>query len=265
MTYLVTGARGSVGRSVIDQLLAAGKSVRAASSDPTAITVPEGVELVGLDMTDPASVAAALDGVDRVFLYATRAGIENFVDAAQEVAHVALLSSIAAESDDNPIGASHLAVERPLQDSGLPLTVLRPGAFATNSRAWAPAIKSERVARVPFPDIHMNPIHEADIAAAAVAALTEQGHAGKIYPLTGPESLSQRSMVELIAATIGEPVELAELTYEQAAEFLYKPVLDAWSELGTEPMRVGPTSESVTGVPARTYAQWVADHIADFR
>ncbi|MFE7796647.1 SDR family oxidoreductase [Nocardia sp. NPDC057440] len=267
MTYLVTGARGIVGRAVIDQLLAAGKPVRAASSDPTATTVPDGVELVGLDMTDPASVAAALDGVDRAFVYAAPDGIENFIGTAKagEVAHVALLSSIAAESEDNTIGARHLAVERPLQESGLPLTVLRPGAFAANSRWWAAAIKSERVARLPFPDLQLNPIHEADIAAAAVAALTEPGHAGKIYPLTGPESLSQRSMVELIATAIGEPVEFVELTYEQAAEFLYKPVLDMWAKAGTEPMPVGPTSESVTGVPARTYAQWAADHIADFR
>jgi uncharacterized protein YbjT (DUF2867 family) len=64
VTYLVTGARGIVGRAVIDQLLTAGKSVRAASSDPTQTTVPDGVELVGLDMTDPTSVTAALDGVD---------------------------------------------------------------------------------------------------------------------------------------------------------------------------------------------------------
>ncbi|MFQ6329722.1 SDR family oxidoreductase [Nocardia sp. CWNU-33] len=267
MTYLVTGARGIVGRAVIDQLLTAGKSVRAASSDPTKTTVPDGVELVGLDMTDPASVAAALDGVDRAFVYAAPEGIENFIDTAQasEVAHVALLSSIAAESADNTIGAQHLAVERPLQESGLPLTVLRPGAFAANSRWWASSIKSERVARLPFPGLQLNPIHEADIAAAAVAALTEPGHAGKIYPLTGPESLSQRSMVEHIAAAIGAPVELVELSYEQAAEFLYKPVLDMWAEAGTAPASVGPTSESVTGAPARTYGQWAIDHIADFR
>jgi uncharacterized protein YbjT (DUF2867 family) len=267
VTYLVTGARGIVGRAVIDQLLTAGKPVRAASSDPTQTTVPDGVELVGLDMTDPTSVTAALDGVDRVFLYAAHEGIANFISAAQEdeVAHVALLSSIAAVSDDNPIGSRHLAVERPLRESGLPLTVLRPGAFAANARWWESSIRSERIVRLPFPEVQLNPIHEADIAAAAVTALTRPGHAGQTYTLTGPESLSQRTMVDTIAAALGEPIALVELTYEQAAEFVFKPVLDAWAEAGTGPAPVGPTSEAVTGVPARTYAQWATDHATDFR
>ncbi|WP_330251672.1 NAD(P)H-binding protein [Nocardia sp. NBC_00565] len=265
--YLVTGARGIVGRAVIDQLLAAGKSVRAASSDPAKSTVPDGVDVVAYDQTDPKSVAAALDGIERVFLYAEPEGIENFISAAASVGveQVVLLSSIAAESGDNPIGAKHLAVERPLQDSGLALTILRPGAFAANARGWISSIKSERVVRLPFPDLQLNPIHEADMAAAAVTALTEPGHAGKIYPLTGPESLSQRAMVDAIAAAIGAPIELVELTYEQAAEFMFKPVLDMWATLGTTPAHIGPTAESVTGRAPRTYTQWAADHANDFR
>ncbi|MEV6431340.1 hypothetical protein [Nocardia sp. NPDC051463] len=58
---------------------------------------------------------------------------------------------------------------------------------------------------------------------------------------------------------------MVELSYEQAAQSLYKPVLDMWAAAGTEPASVGPTSESVTGVPARTYAHWAIDHVADFR
>jgi uncharacterized protein YbjT (DUF2867 family) len=156
-------------------------------------------------------------------------------------------------------------VERPLRASGLPLTVLRPGAFAANARWWESSIRSERIVRLPFPEVQLNPIHEADIAAAAVTALTQPGHVGHTYPLTGPESLSQRTMVDTIAAALGEPIALVELTYEQATEFMFKPVLDAWAEAGTGSAPVGPTSEAVTGVPARTYAQWAADHVADFR
>lgn len=267
MTYLVTGARGIVGRTVIEKLHAAGKSVRAASADPSTCTVPAGVELTGLDFTDPQSLAAALRGVDRVFLYATHSGIDPFIEAARsaELEQLVLLSSSAAESDDNPIGAAHLAVERPLQDSDLPLTILRPGAFAANARGWFPTIKSERVVRLAYPDIQLNPIHEADIADAAITALDDPAHAGKIYPLTGPESLSQRQQVAAIAAALGAPIELIELTHEQAAEFMYKPVLELWAQLGTEPAQVGPTAESVTGTPARTFAQWAVDHLDDFR
>lgn len=267
MTYLVTGVRGIVGRAVVDQLLAAGKPVRAASSQPDRASTPGGIELVGLDPTDPRSVAAALDGVDKVFYYAAHEGLDTFIDAAKAagVAHIVLLSSIAAVSDQNPIGARHLAVENPLRESGLPLTILRPGAFAANARTWFSSIKSERVVRVPFPGLQLTPIHEADIAAAAIAALDVPGHAGQIYPLTGPESLSHRQQVDAVAAALGEPVELVELTYEEAADFYYRPVLDLWAASGTEPNPVGPTSESVTGAPARTFAQWAVDHVDDYR
>lgn len=131
MTYLVTGVRGIVGRAVVDQLRAAGKPVRAASSRPADTTVPDSVELVGLDPTDPGSVATALAGIEKVFCYAAAEGIDNFIDAAKAagIAHVVLLSSIAAADGHNPIGARHLAAENPLRASGLPLTVLRPGTL----------------------------------------------------------------------------------------------------------------------------------------
>ncbi|MBF6173427.1 SDR family oxidoreductase [Nocardia blacklockiae] len=267
MSILVTGARGSVGRTVVEKLLAAGESVRAASSQPGDTSLPAEVEVIGLDLTDPAAIDAALDGVDRVFLYAAEKGIDNFARAAKSagIQRITLLSSIAAAEPGNPIGDRHLAAERPLQSADLPLTILRPGAFATNWRWWAPSIKSERVVRLPFPDVHQNSIHEADIADAAITALTEPGHEGHIYPLTGPESLSLRQMVDILATALGEPLHLEHITYAQASEFLYRPMLDLWSQLGDTPAPVGPTSESVTGRPARTFAQWATDHIADFK
>ncbi|QIS16712.1 SDR family oxidoreductase [Nocardia arthritidis] len=267
MTYLVTGAGGGVGRAVIETLRTAGKPVRATSSHPDRVELPDGVELIGLDFTDPDAVAAALDGVDKVFLYALDEGIENFIAGARSagVEHIVLLSSIAAANDQNPIGARHVVVERPLLASGLPVTILRPGAFAANARQWFPSIKAERVVRLPFPDLQLTPIHEADLADAAIAALDDPAHAGKIYPLTGPESLTHRQQVDAIAAALGEPVELVELSYEQAKEFYWQPVLDLWAKAGTGPSPVGPTAESVTGKPARTFAQWAIDHVAEFR
>ncbi|WP_019930135.1 SDR family oxidoreductase [Nocardia sp. BMG111209] len=265
MTYLVTGARGQVGRAVIDALLAAGKPVRAASSQPEDTRVPTAVPVIGLDPADPASAAAAFDGVDRAFLYASGRGIDTLVAAAKTagVQHITLLSSVAAETPGNPIGDVHLAVERPLRESGLPLTILRPGAFAGNARMWLSG--TDDVVRLPFPDVQQNSIHEADIADAAVTTLTEPGHEGKIYPLTGPESLSLRRMVDILAEATGRPLRMEQIDYEQAAQFLFRPVLDMWAAAGDAPVPVGPTSESVTGKPARTFTQWAADHAAEFR
>ncbi|MQY29612.1 NAD(P)H-binding protein [Nocardia aurantia] len=265
MTYLVTGARGQVGRAVIASLLAAGESVRATSSRPDAATLPGGVPVLGLDPADPDSATAAFDGIERAFLYAAHDGIDALIAAAKAagVQHITLLSSVAAETPGNPIGDRHLAVERPWQEAGLPLTILRPGAFAGNARMWLSG--ADDVVRLPFPEAQQNPIHEADLADAAVTSLTEPGHAGKIYPLTGPESLSIRRMVELLAEATGRPLRIERISYEQAAQFLFRPVLDMWAAGGDGPVPVGPTSESVTGRPARTFAQWAADHAAEFR
>ncbi len=267
MTYLVTGARGTVGRTVIDRLLAAGIPVRATSSRPQETDLPADVEVVGLDPADPATYAAAFDGVDRVFMYAADEGVDEFLTAAQgaRVEHIVLLSSLAAQTPDNFIGNRHIAVERPLLASGLPATILRPGAFATNANMWRDSIRTERVVRLPFPEVQQSPIHEADLADAAVAALTTPGHAGKVYPLTGPQSLSFRQMVDLLADALGEPIRIERISFEQAAEFVYRPVLELWSRLRDEPAQVGPTLESVTGESGRTFSRWAADHADDFR
>lgn len=258
MTFLVTGARGGVARAVIARLTAAGHAVRTASASADA-----GADVV-LDPTDPASLDAALDGVAGAFVYAFHGGGEAFAEAAARagVPKLAMLSSIAAAFPSNPIGDSHLRTERPLQETGIPLAILRPGAFATNALSWAATIRAERRAMVAFPEIQMNPIHEGDMADVAVAALT--GDVTGVIPLGGPESLSHRRQVELIAEAIGEKVEIVELSLEQARESLYPPVFEMWSKMDDSPARVGPLSQDVTGVPSRTFAQWAADHVADF-
>src|ERR671919_767107 len=134
MTVLVTGARGAIARNVIALLLETGTPVRAASRVPGATDLPKGVEPVRVDFTAPETLAPALEGVEKVFLYAAHEGIDAFVTAAQEagVKHVVLLSSAASAGPDNEIGRMHLAVERPLEASGIPWTFVRPAMFATN-------------------------------------------------------------------------------------------------------------------------------------
>lgn len=265
MTVLVTGARGAIARNVIAQLLDAGTTVRAASRVPGATDLPKGVEPVRVDFTAPETLAPAMEGVEKVFLYAAHEGIDAFVTAAQEagVKHVVLLSSAASASPDNEIGRMHLAVERPLEASGIPWTFVRPAMFATNSLWWAESILNEGVVRLPYPDAPVNPVHERDIAEVAFAALTEDGHEGRTYVIDGPGHLPQRRQVELIGEAIGREITVEELPRAVAAKFLPESLLDMLASGSTELW--GPTSEAVTGRPARTYADWVADHADDFR
>src|ERR1044072_8106875 len=116
MTILVTGATGKVGGSVLQQLIQAGAEVRATSRDPRAAGLPESVDVRAADLADPASFKDALDGVEKVFLHRSPAGIGGFPELAKaaDVRHIVALSSLAARRDsygDSPIRTMHLVVE----------------------------------------------------------------------------------------------------------------------------------------------------------
>jgi uncharacterized protein YbjT (DUF2867 family) len=268
MTVLVTGARGAIARNVIAQLVYAGIPVRAASRDPQATELPGGVLPAPVDFTRPETLTPALEGVEKVFLYSAHEGIEHFVAAAEAagVKRVVLLSSAAAAAptgDDTEIGRLHRAAARPLQASSIPWTFVRPAMFATNSLWWADSIRQEGLVRLPYPEAQVNPIHERDIAEVAVAALTGDGHEGRAYLVDGPGHLTQRRQVEMIGEALGREIAVEELPHEVAARFLPEAMLDMLAS--GDVTRWGPTAEAVTGRPARTYEQWVADHVEDFR
>ena len=121
---------------------------------------------------------------------------------------IVFLSSSAIQDElpvqTNPIGKVHLEIEEEIKKTGLEWTFLRPGAFAANALTWwAPQLRSGDVVRWPYAAAAWAPIHERDIAAVAVRALTEDGHAGKKYSLTGGEVLTQAEQLHTIGEATG--------------------------------------------------------------
>ncbi|MBB5155090.1 NAD(P)H-binding protein [Saccharopolyspora phatthalungensis] len=277
MTVLVSGATGNVGRRVVDRLLAAGVSVRALTRRPETAGLPGDVEVVGGGLTEREALVTALAGVDRVFLFPVPEGVGTFVEQAQAagVPRVVLLSAKAVEfAESNPIGDGHRVIEQALEAGGFEWTHLRPGSFATNSFAWAPSIRAGGVVREPYADARQTPIHEDDIAAVAVTALQEDGHAGMAYPLSGPEAITPREQVQAIGAAIGREIEFEEDAPEQArARWLDSGIpaavadtlLSYRARAARAPEAPVQTVEQVTGRPARTFAEWAIDHADDFR
>lgn len=279
MTVLVTGARGRVGRAVLDGLLAAGLpagELRASGRDASLLDLPAGVAAVSADLGDPAGLAAALEGVDQAFLYATAgdpALLADALDAAGTV-HAVLLSSASVHLDDaasDPIAAHHLGAERALAAARADVTALRPGAFASNALAWASGVRTAGRVELARPGAHTTPIHERDIADAAVAALTTGVGRGAPVELSGPESLTFSDQVAILAAELGRPLELVELTDEQAraAMSAHVPteVVDAllrlWAASDGVPEPVHDVV-AVTGRPGRSFATWAHDHRTAF-
>lgn len=270
---LVTGATGSVGRHVVSQLLAQGTAVRAVVRNPDG-DLPTEVEVVRADLADPASLDTVLAGVDSVFLlwpFFSVDGAFAVVDSiARHARRVVYLSSEVAAEDPESFWA---VLERRIEESTLEWTFLRPTGFAKNTLGWADQIRTG-VVRAPYGQAARSLIDEQDIAAVAVRALTEDGHARKTYVLTGPATVTQAEQVRLIGAAVGHPVIWEEQSRAEALpglvdvfgdESFAEGALDAWAGFVTRPERVTSTVQEITGVPARSFSRWASDHADEFR
>ena len=241
---LITGATGAIGRELIRELITAGASVRAMARNSAQAGLPEGVTVVPGDFTQPATFAAALAGVDHVFLLQNPnpdmvAQQADFLAAAKSagVQHVVKLSAIGASANSKVrIGRLHGEAEQQLAATGLGWTYLRPSFFMQNTLLFAPTIAREGKFYSPTGAGLMGFVDVRDIAAVAAVALTQAGHQGKTYTLTGPAPLNHVQVAEKISAVIGKPVEFVDITPEQfktgAVEHGVSPWLaDALNEL----------------------------------
>jgi uncharacterized protein YbjT (DUF2867 family) len=280
---LVIGATGRAGRQVATQLLAAGAGVRAFVRNPDAAGLPPEIDIVRGDLTSPASLEPALNGMDAAFLVwcAPAAFAAPALERiTRRVSRVVYLSApirtphpFFQRPQPNAGAALHAHIEALIENAGVQWTFLRPGMFAANAlHFWAPQIRTGDVVRWPYLDAPTAPIDERDIAAVAVRALCEEGHAGKDYVLTGPESLTQREQIETIGRAIGRGLRIEEITADEARDGVFAswpaPVrnmlLDAWAGAVGQPAWVTSAVADITGAPARTFAQWAADHAGAF-
>ncbi|MFF7265062.1 SDR family oxidoreductase [Streptomyces sp. NPDC008159] len=279
--FVVTGATGNVGRSLVRTLAASGARVTATSRGISDSDVPESVEHVRADLTEPESLRPVFDGADALFLQnggpsAHLLSPRDILDVAKAggVERVVLLSSQGVAT--RPGSASHGDVARAIEDavreSGMAWTILRPGGFHSNAYAWAESVRAERTVSAPFADIGLPTIDPDDIAEVAAAALREDHHSGRIHELTGPALTTPRQRAEAIADALGEPVRFVEQTREEAREqmlrFMPEPVVETTLTILGEPIpaeqQVSPAVGQLLGRPARTFDDWIRRHVAAF-
>ncbi|WP_172385462.1 SDR family oxidoreductase [Streptomyces sp. MNP-20] len=279
---VVSGATGNVGSALIGQLTTTDTPVRALVRDPDRAHLPPTAEVTRLTVSaEPADMTAQFDGADALFLHASVTGDHTaaFLAAARTagVRHVTVLSSIAVEDAPDPehesfIHTWHRALEQDVRDSGLDWTFLRPGVFATNTLQWVRQIHAGDTVRGPYARGVHSPIHEADIAAVARHSLLER-HTGAAHVLTGPEAITTEEQIAAIAHAIGRPLTYTEIPPQDVVPDMF-PLIPAdlvpgfVASLATTVDTAPPlttTVQTVTGRPARTYAQWAQDHADDFR
>jgi uncharacterized protein YbjT (DUF2867 family) len=279
---LVIGATGNIGHQVVSQLIARNAQVRALTRHPHSSDLLAPVEVVYGDLTLPATLDPFLNDIESVFLVwrapATTAApvLEKLAKHAQRVVFLSapLKTPHPFFQQPNPSRTLHARIERLIETSGLRWTFLRPGMFAANAlHWWAPQVRAGEVVRWPYLSAPTAPIHEHDIAAVAVRALCEEGHAGAEYVLTGPQSLSQFEQLSIVGHVIGRTLRIEEISSDEALRewltFMPPPVgnmlLNAWAAATGQPAFVTSTFSEITGTPARTFHDWVVEHAAAFQ
>ncbi|MFD3687557.1 SDR family oxidoreductase [Nocardiopsis sp. NPDC058631] len=274
---LVTGATGATGRHVVAGLLAEDVPVRALVRNPGAARLPEGVEVVHGDITDPEAVASAAKGTAGAYLLWPGFGgdgVEETVAAiARHTSRIVYLSASGVH-DDRPVEENGVwgRVEAAVRAATDEWTFLRVTGLATNTLMWADQVPGG-VVRAPYGGASRSLVHEKDVAAAAVRALLDEGHTGRSYDITGPETVTQADQVRIIGEETGVPVRWEEQPLEEAREELALAMNDRdfadealshWAEMVSTPEPVGDGVREATGRPPLTYREWVRDHLADF-
>ena len=177
------------------------------------------------DLTCPDTLDACLAGIDTVFLVWTAPAAAVGPALARIAKHARRIVFLSAPlktahpffQQPNPSRALFEDIERTIEASGIEWTYLRAGMFALNARHfWGPQIRAGDVVRWPYLAAPTAPVDERDIAAVAVRTLTEEGHAGMEYVLTGPQSLSQHEQISTIGSVIGRSLRIEEISAEEA-------------------------------------------------
>lgn len=268
MTVLVTGATGNTGRQVVAELVRRGQEVRALSRDPAAARpkLPAGVEVVPGTHTAPETLTDALIDVTRLHITVT----SGLAEVGAELVKRAVDAGVRRMTI--VWGGAVGPAEQAVADSGVEWTRLEPQEFMSNTLTWIDSIRAEGIVREPY-DHPSSLVHEADIAAVAVTALLEDGHAGRAYNLTGPQALSPTDRVALLGQTLGRRIGFAHITHEQAVERLTATgvpredaeyVIGWYAEPDERATTVDDTVTNLTGRPARTFDQWVTENAHRF-
>jgi uncharacterized protein YbjT (DUF2867 family) len=275
---LVTGATGNVGSELVRVLAGSGQEFRALirrADDRAAL--PVGVEGVVGDLTRPETLDAALEGVGGVHLLAGYNGLPKLLGAARRggIERVVLQSSSAVPGGDmsNAVARYHIISEAAVRESGVAWTFLQPNSFMSNALRWIPQLRAGNVVREPFADVRVATIDPYDVAAVSAQALTSDGHTGRSYRLSGPESLLPADRVRILSGALGRELRFEGQSDAEARQqmrrFMPDEYVDAFfsffSEGKLDESEVLETVQQVTGRKPRSFEQWAIAHAEAFQ
>ena len=279
---LITGASGNVGSEVLKQAAAAGLPIRAAyQSRDKAKGVPAGVDAVLMDYTQRETVRAALRGVEQVFLVgpplANVADLESGVVRECQHARVTHLVKLSALGGRQAIFPGlHRDSEERIEASGVPYTFLRPNGFMQNLVTYnAETIKTQNAFYAAQGNGAVSHIDIRDIGAVAVKVLSESGHEGKAYALTGPEALTNDQVAAKLSSATGRTIRYVDLPPAELKKAMLSGGVPEWSADALLDLQrlyregkaslVDPAVERMLGRKATTFDQFAREYASAFQ
>jgi uncharacterized protein YbjT (DUF2867 family) len=281
---LVTGATGNTSSPLVSMLEARGVSIRAMirrAGDDRRLDVKSASPVVA-DFDDPASLESALDGVTRAYLVtpSSAAAEEQQVRFAELAARAGVLQIVLlsqyASAEDSPVRflRYHAAVERRIRELGVGYTFLRPNLFMQGLLGFASTIASDGAFFAPIGVTRVSMVDVRDIADVAAAALTEPGHLGQTYDITGPEAVTHGDVAAALSRALGRSVIFSDVPPEAFGEVMSNLGMPSWQVDGLledyehyrrgEAAAVSPAVREVTGHAPRDINAFARDYAPAF-
>lgn len=225
---LVIGATGSIGAPLVQYLVEKGESIKAATRNPDNYIAQTNVEPVYFDYDKPETLTSALEKVNRVFMitkpndHEPDRTLNPFIEKAQfaGVRHIVLVTALGVEQAGDELG--YRRVEKHLMASGIDYTILRPGWFMQSfiSGFILSTIKQHNRISLPVADAKISLIDSRDIAAVGAVSLTEEGHKGKEYTLTGGTALNFVEIAEILSQVTQRTIEYVNVSTKELSEII---------------------------------------------
>lgn len=278
---LVTGPTGNIGSLLVPALVQSEVSVRALVRDEAKVEAVRstGAEVVTGDLDRPETLAQAVEGVDSICLItwngptAEQQG-KNVIEAAVKAGSPYVVRASAYGPESSRLIKQIDAVDAALVASGLPFTIMKPTFFMQNIMMAAQTVAEGGAIYMPLKDGKIGMIDVRDIAEATHSVLTTEGHHGRSYILTGPESISFHDVARAFSETLGKEVSYVDVPLEAAKESMvgmgfpewivdgYLELFEGFAENWAD--RTTGTVEELTGHPARSIKQFSSNFAAVF-
>ena len=228
---VISAASGRLGQAAITELVkhVSAANIRLAARAPAKLDTwkSRGAEVVHADYDDSASLEAAFAGAEALFLISSEGPNEvrirhhkNAIDAAGRagVQHILYTSFVNPTTESRFTWAiPHAETEPYLKACGIPYTILRDNQYAANLGGFISQAKETGVFALPGAKGKVAYVTHKDIAAVAAAVLTQRGHEGKTYELTGPEALDGFEIAAIISQATGREIKATDPALEEAA------------------------------------------------